>query len=109
MNIIPSSNCIICLEESPISDNKNGILPLPCHCKAFIHKKCFQKLNSHHCVICKEPNHYSNSNLSLQKISRKFEEIEIKINSNTIEVNIEREPSRRCCKFVLLLTSRLVN
>ena len=102
MNIIPSSNCIICLEESPISDSENGILSLPCHCKAFIHKKCFQKLNSHHCVICKDPNHYSNSNLSLQKISVKFKEIEIKVNSIPVEVHIDRNHRISCCKFLIL-------
>lgn len=89
MNIVPSSNCIICLEESTISDSKNGLLPLPCHCKGFIHKNCFRKLNSHYCLICKHPNQYSNSNISLQKISKKFREIEIKVVSSSIEVNLE--------------------
>jgi hypothetical protein len=101
MNIVPSSNCIICLEESPINNSKYGVLPLPCYCKAFIHKKCFQQLNSHNCLICKQPNHYSNSNLSLQKISRKFKEIKITVNNNPIEVYVERDPRISYCEIVI--------
>lgn len=106
MNIIPSSNCIICLEEAPISDSKNGILPIPCHCKAFIHKKCFHQLNSHYCVICKQPNCYSNPNISLQKISR---EIEIKIDNSAIEFNVERQSRTSFCKIILSNFRSLVN
>ena len=87
MNIETLSHCIICLDNET-SDQK--LYPIPCNCKAFIHKECFQKLEEDECIICHSKNKYSEVNKDLKNIRN------IKTVSNTfIEIQIEENEYHR--------------
>jgi hypothetical protein len=91
MNIETLSQCIICLDiEKP--DQK--LYPIPCNCKAYIHKDCFQKIEEDECIICHQINTYSDQNDELKNYSQ-TENINKKEIDTLIEIEIEDNNSTR--------------
>lgn len=81
MNVETLSHCIICLD---IGNPKNKLYPLPCHCNAFVHKECFQQLEDDCCLICHQPNKYTDPNLILKKK-------DTDITTDSITINFENQ------------------
>ena len=89
MNIETLSHCIICLDNETSGQK---LYPIPCNCKAFIHKDCFHKLEEDECIICHSKNKYSENNKDLKNIST--------ISNTSIEIQIEDEyPENRFINF----------
>ena len=86
MNITSYKHCIICLEKDVIKNTNNGLVSLPCHCKAYVHPECFKKLNTNNCIICKQPNQYSDETYPLEQLSINLPDIQI---SQPIELDDE--------------------
>lgn len=95
MNIETLSHCIICLDnETP----DQQLYPIPCNCKAFVHKVCFQKIKNDNCIICHQNNTYFEKNKELKIIKSHEADKEITINLE-IENFHEVDPNK-CCKKI---------
>lgn len=95
MNIETLSHCIICLDKET---SEQRLYPIPCHCKAFIHKECFHKLEGNECIICHQSNIYSDKNEDL------------KIPNKHILINIEENEEigfKKCKKITTYFSNKL--
>ena len=54
--VVPIQNCIICLEEGVVK--KEELYRIPCTCKIYCHKSCFEKTDQSRCFVCKNPYDY---------------------------------------------------
>ena len=95
MNIETLSHCIICLDN----ENPDQLLhPIPCNCKAFIHKECFHKLEDDNCIICHQSNTYSEKNNDLKKNSYN--------KSISLDIDNNHEVTSNICKKIITYFSK---
>jgi hypothetical protein len=100
MNIKTLDHCIICLDIDTVNQK---LYSLPCHCNAYIHKDCFQKIDEDNCIICHQINSYSDENKEL-KIVKNLQ--------NNKHINIEIDDTsdiqpKKCKKITNYLTKNL--
>jgi hypothetical protein len=80
MNIETLYHCIICLD---VENQDQKLYPIPCACKAHIHKDCFQKIEGNECIICHQNNTYSDENKELKVLENTNSVKKININLET--------------------------